>query len=214
MHGVGSQQTQKAIAMIELQPEKMIGKGLHRECYVHPDDDSRCIKVVVNRGVEETRREQAYYKLLQKQGIDWQMLPKFYGNVSTTKGQGAVFDLVRDSDGHVAKTLEYYFQSTELTEQNQQGLAKAIALLKQYLLTQNIIVMTLKPKNIVYQRQSDDEGQAIIIDNIGNSDVIPISSYCRYFGRKKIERKWNRFIALVRRDYPDNPVLQVLLNQI
>lgn len=102
-------------------------------------------------------------------------------------------------------------ESSILTEQNQQGLLQAIRALKTYLIEQNVMTMTIKPKNIVYQRQSDKEGKAIIIDNIGNSDIIPISSHCRYFGRKKIQRKWDRFMTLLQRDYQENSALQALL---
>ena len=116
--------------MIELQENQLVGKGLHREVYVHPDDSSLCVKVVVLRGEEETRREQAYYKLLQRRNIVWDMLPQFYGVVETNKGEGAVFELIRDVDGSVSKTLEYYLQSAQLTEQYSQGIQHSLQLLK------------------------------------------------------------------------------------
>lgn len=194
--------------MIELRPEGMIGKGLHRECYIHPDDPNRCIKVVVLRGEEETRREQAYYKFLQKRQITWEMLPQFYGVEPTSMGPGAVFDLVRDADGEVGKTFEHYFESLELTEQNLQGLLASLQALKVYLFSQNIITMSIKPKNIIYQRRDEQTGTAVIIDNIGNSDVLPLASYCRTFGKIKMTRKWNKFIALLKKDYPENSLLQ------
>ena len=201
--------------MIELKPEAMIGKGLHRECYVHPEDPSRCIKVVVLRGEEETRREQAYYKFLQKRQITWEMLPQFYGVEATSMGSGAIFDLVRDADGEVGKTFEHYFESSELTEQNLEGLLASLQALKAYLFRQNIITMSIKPKNIIYQRQDDQNGIAVVIDNIGNSDAIPISSYCRYFGKIKMTRKWNKFIGLLKKDYPNNSPLQTqLINKL
>ena len=203
-----------AIKMIELQPEAMIGKGLHRECYVHPDNPNRCIKVVVLRGEEETRREQAYYKFLQKRQITWEMLPQFYGVESTSMGPGAIFDLVRDADGQVGKTFEHYFESIELTEQNIEGLITALQRLKTYLFAQNIITMSIKPKNIIYQRQNEQTGTAVIIDNIGNSDAIPLASYCLAFGKIKITRKWHKFVALLRRDYPENSVLQAQINKL
>ena len=86
------------------------------------------------------------------------------------------------------KTFEHYFESSELTEQNLEGLLASLQALKSYLFRQNIITMSIKPKNIIYQRQDDQNGIAVIIDNIGNSDIIPISSHYRYFGRKKIIR--------------------------
>jgi len=200
--------------MIELLPEQLFGKGLHRECYVHPDNDNLCIKVVVLRGEEETRREQAYYKLLQKKNIAWDMLPQFHGVVETNMGPGAVFDLIRDPDGPVAKTLEHYLESAELTLDNYQGIKQSLMLLKDYLIAQNVMTMTIKPKNIVYQRRDAHQGLCIIIDNIGNSDVIAISSHSRYFGQKKIMRKWTRFIAYLHKHYADNPSLQRILAEL
>lgn len=200
--------------MIELKAENMIGRGLHRECYVHPDDESKCIKVVVLRGEEETRREQAYYKFLQKRNISWQHLPQFYGNVETQKGPGAVFDLIRDHDAQVAKTLEHYLESAQLTQQLTSDLTQALLDLKAYLVDQNVITMNLKPKNIVYRQQLEQPGQLIIIDNIGNSDVVPICDYSRFFGRKKIERKWTRFQTLLQQAYPQNSALQSLLQTL
>lgn len=203
-----------ATEMIELKPEAMIGKGLHRECYIHPDNPDRCIKVVVLRGEEETRREQAYYKLLKKRQINWEMLPKFYGVEATSMGPGAVFDLVRDADGEVGKTFAHYFESTELTEQNLAGLLSSLQALKTYLFSQNIITMSIKPKNIIYQRRDDASGTAVMIDNIGNSDAIPLATYSCFFGRIKMTRKWQKFIRLLQKDYPDNQVLQGLTKQL
>ena len=214
MLGIGKLKTQRVIKLIELKTEAMIGKGLHRECYIHPDDSDRCIKVVVLRGEEETRREQAYYKFLQKRQIGWEMLPKFYGVEETSMGAGAVFDLVRDADGEVGKTFEIYFSSSELTKQNLQGLITSLQALKVYLFRYNIITMSIKPKNIIYQRQDEQNGVAVIIDNIGNSDVIPIGSYYRYFGKIKMIRKWNKFITLLKKDYPENTLLQGQLEQL
>ena len=182
--------------MIELRTQELVGKGLHRECYVHPENHNLCIKVVVNGGEAETRREQAYYKLLKKKKIAWTMLPEFYGEVETNLGRGAVFDLIRDSDGRVSRTLEHYLDSESLTELNNRGLQQSLCHLKDYLIAQNIMTMTLKSKNIVYQKRDGQNNRCIIIDNIGNSDFLPISSYNRFFGYKKITRKWARFMAV------------------
>lgn len=86
----------------------LIGKGLHRECFIHPSDPSKCVKVVVHGNNQETKREQNYYHFLASKRIAMTMLPFFYGNVATNMGVGAVFDLVRDSDGKISHSLEYY----------------------------------------------------------------------------------------------------------
>lgn len=200
--------------MIELTPASLIGKGLHREVHVHPDDNTRCIKVVVNRGVEETKREQAYYRFLQKRQINWGLLPRFYGNVDTTMGKGAVFDLIRDADGEVSKTLEFYLEQPSLNESEQEKIVSSLLATKQYLIDQNIITMSIKPKNMVLQRHDHSPGKCIIIDNIGNSDVLPISSYVRWFGQRKIERKWAKFKLLLQKQFPDSAQVRAITAKI
>lgn len=199
MPGAGKVKTLMDMAMLELSAATLVGKGLHREVHVHPDDDSKCVKVVVLRGEEETRREQAYYRFLQRRNIDWNSLPQFYGNEETNMGPGAVFDLIRDDDGQVSKTLEFYLDNLSSTPEPVESISQALLNLKRDLLEQNIITMTLKPKNMVVQRRNDGM-RCLIIDNIGNSDIVPISSYVRFFGRKKIERKWGKFKQLLKRD--------------
>jgi len=181
--------------MFELTSDSMVGKGFHRECYVHPDNERLCIKVVVNGDDKEVRREQAYYRFLQKRGIAWDMLPKFHGEVETNLGSGAVFDLIRDADGKVSRTLQQCIDTEYIAVLNQHGLQQSLQRLKEYLLAENIITMTIKPKNIAYQQRDNQSSVCILIDNIGNSDFIPISSYSRFFGRKKILRKWARFMS-------------------
>ena len=91
--------------MIEINSSDIVGKGLHRECHAHPEDNNLCIKVAVNENIKETLREQKYYLFLKKRGISWDMLPKFYGNIETNMGPGAVFDLIRNHDAVSLKRL-------------------------------------------------------------------------------------------------------------
>jgi hypothetical protein len=200
------------MAMLELSAATLVGKGLHREVHVHPDDDSKCVKVVVLRGEEETRREQAYYRFLQRRNIDWISLPQFYDNEETNMGPGAVFDLIRDDDGQVSKTLEFYLDNLSSTPELVESISQALLSLKLDLLEQNIITMTLKPKNMVLQLRNDGM-RCLIIDNIGNSDIVPISSYVRFFGRKKIERKWGKFKQSLKRDDRQQQI-EVICNRI
>lgn len=187
--------------MIELTPDTLIGKGLHREVYVHPDDSNKCIKVVVLRGEEETKREQAYYRRLQKQNISWNSLPKFYGNVDTNMGPGAVFDLVRDDDGQVSKTMAYYLDNLAQYQDKQSEFIDALKRLKQDLQNQNIVSMAIKPKNMVI-RQTQGKLDCLMVDNIGDSTLIPIALYSNYFAQKKINRKWRRLKRLLAEDWP------------
>jgi len=197
--------------MINIDPSSLIGKGLHRECYVHPENKNLCIKVVVHGDSKEIQREQKYYSLLQKRNISWEVLPRFYGLVETNLGLGAVFDLIRNYDGSVSKTLEFYLVSNEKTGSHYLGLLKAINSLRKKLYQQKIITMTLKAKNIVYKKTNHEEGRLIIIDNIGNSDLIPICNYNAFMAGKKILRKWKRFENNLLNKYAHNEALHRML---
>ena len=175
--------------MLTLESSALIGSGLRRECYFHPEDENKCIKVVVSGDHKETRREQSYYRLLEKRNISWKMLARFYGNVDTNLGEGAVFDLIRDFNGKISKTLEHYISAYSETDPISQYLRRALPQLKQYLLKWKIVTMSLKPQNIVYKRAHESKGFLVVIDNIGNSDFIPICNYVDWMAKRKIRKR-------------------------
>lgn len=202
-------------AVVELNPELIIGRGLHRVCYVHPQDDDKCIKVIVQGDGSETEREIAYYQLLQKRNISWAMLPKYYGSVTTNEGKGFVYELIKDADGSVAETLESYFAYDHLlNEAKADTIVTALKKLYTYLIAENIITMNIKAKNIVYQRQDSEVGTLFIVDNIGNSDYLPLASYLPLLGKAKIKRKWQRFLTQTGKDFADKPEVIALLKQL
>lgn len=194
--------------IIALDPGSLVGRGLHRECFVHPENPSRCIKIVVAGTGDENRREQAYYASLARRGVSWEMLPRFHGLVLTSLGEGAVFDLVRDYDNRVSLTLGHYLASRQLSQLHGAELRRALDRLKGYLLENRIITMTLKPKNILFQLETAESGKLVIVDNIGNSDFIPLANFSARLAWWKIERKWRRFEHSLLRDYPGNAALQ------
>ena len=200
--------------MLTLDSSALIGRGLRRECYFHPEDENKCIKVVVNGDHKETAREQAYYRLLEKRNISWKMLPRFYGRVDTNLGTGAVFELIRDHDAAVSKTLKHYFSAPNEEELNYPELSQALLLLKQYLLKWKIVTMSIKPQNIVYKKINDSDGILVVIDNIGNSDFIPICNYVGWMAKRKIDRKWERFENSLVTDYNHNKPLQQMIRNL
>jgi serine/threonine protein kinase len=165
----------------------------------------------LNEDLKESKREQSYYRLLEKRNISWEMLPRYYGVIESNLGHGAVFDLIRDYDGEISKTLEYYLSSSEILELQCPCFLQAFYSLKKYLYKYKIIPMDLKPENILYKKTSDKDGDLVIIDNIGNSDFIPVCNYVGYLATKKILRKWHRFEHNLLHIYAYNKALQRML---
>ncbi|PHO16786.1 hypothetical protein CPU12_13860, partial [Malaciobacter molluscorum LMG 25693] len=82
--------------MILLNNIEAIGKGTNRLCFIHPQDENKCIKITYSNDFSESLKEIKYYKFLQKKNISWKFLVKYYGSVETSLGKGEIFDLVRD----------------------------------------------------------------------------------------------------------------------
>lgn len=163
----------------------MIGKGLHRECYAHPDNRDLCIKIIVNGNLVEHQREQKYFTLLAKRNTPWTMLPRYYGMVESSRGKGAVFDLIRDDNGDVSKTLEYYCHSSEVFDQYYSSIPQAFNSFREFLLQYKVITMNLKLKNILFKKISKNDGHLFLVDSVGNSDFLPICNFIASLAIKK-----------------------------
>lgn len=197
--------------MININKFSLVGTGLHRECHRHPENKNLCIKVIVKGNAKESQREKKYYRHLEKRGINWDMIPMYYGDIETNLGLGSVFDLILDPDGAVSKTLEFYLSSNDKTETYYDDLSNSLYLLKEYLFQQRIMTMTIKPKNILCQKNDTDIIRLFLVDGIGSSDFIPVCNYSSYLAKKKISRKWNLFEKSILDTYAHNKALYRML---
>nr|WP_165375069.1 YrbL family protein [Malaciobacter halophilus] len=198
--------------MIDLSKLTPLGKGTNRVCFIHPKDQKKCIKVTHSNDHSEAIKEIKYYDFLKKRKISWQFLAKYYGSVDTSLGKGEVFDLVRDYDGTVSKTLSFYLQEDKKTKSLIEPI-KLLNELKEYTLKENIVVKDLNTKNMLYQKINDNEAQLILIDGVVNNDFLPFSKYIPFLTQKKIKRLWKRFEESLPNKYFFNNYFLSLLNE-
>ena len=65
------------------------GEGQDRICYVQPDDAIKVIKLHKDARNKQTRRELAFYRnRAWRKNTDYSQLPRFYGKVKTSLGDG------------------------------------------------------------------------------------------------------------------------------
>jgi hypothetical protein len=200
--------------MININREDFIGKGSHKECYKHPEDNNLCIKISFPDHYKEIQREKDYYKHLEKRRISWEMIPRYYGDIETNLGVGSVYDLIMDHDNTASKSLEYYLSSKEKTEKYYDDLLNALYLLKEYLLKNKIITMNLDPSNILCQINESGISKLVLVDNVCNTEFIPVSNYSNYFATLKISRKWKRFERSLLYKYNNNKALHDMMTRL
>lgn len=195
--------------------------GGTRRCYVHPDDETLCVKVLrgdrtpsARRAVatgwrqlkrlgsfDDQRKELKAYRHLTRRGqLDWSHVPRFYGTVETDRGLGIVTALLRDWDGGYPKNLE------ELLPGGMNDvLDAAIAEFKDWLRRNLFLTRDLLPHNIIAVADGPERYRLVIVDGIGNSEFVPLSHWFKVCARLKIERKIRKFDYRTRILLPGQP---------
>ena len=180
----------------------LIAKGRHRACYQHPKHPELCVKVHLDPYDDlETIREVRYFKWLHFRKTNLNGIADYRGKTPTTLGIGYVYELVRDYDGQVSKTLDHYLRNFELTEPRINALTSAYQEFKQTFQRHYISMMNLKTYNIVYKRESESYGRFYLIDNLGSANLLPLSYFFTSIATRTLQRKFMRFESLVRERY-------------
>ena len=177
-----------------LKEEDFVGKGNERVCYVHPADNTKAVKCSYeqNKGrSKQTTIEVANYQILLKRNHkDWKHLPEYFGTVDTNKGEAFVVEIVRDFDGKVSKSFEYYIEKYGVD-----NYSKELSVYKEYFLKYKIIFnYGMMPKNILLRKNSETDFDLVLIDGLGDVSHFTILNNIRYFSSRKINRRWDKFI--------------------
>ena len=177
--------------MLELIDE--IGRGKERICFLHPQDQNKIIKVVHTLESKQMIREiQIYRELEKRQDISYEHIPKYYGEVTTDKGIGHIFDLARNSDGSAPKTLHWHIKNGTHLGAFHAHLEK----LRAYLLQHSIVFCNdmSYDGNILVTESDDGSLKLIIVDGLGDVAFIKWDNYLDYFVKKKIDRRWKKLM--------------------
>jgi hypothetical protein len=170
-----------------------IGVGQERACYLHPEDARKVIKIQKGESDKQTRRELMLYESLARREMrNFEHIPQYYGKLQTSLGEGFVVDLIADFDGGVSRSLWWYFERGYPVAEFLPYLDQ----LKQYLLD-NLIIFSVDMGryNILLQKMSPQQARLVVIDGLGNHSAINWLDNISWFARRKINRRWQRFIC-------------------
>lgn len=170
-----------------------VGEGKERSCFVHPDDPQKAIKISRGEINQQSRREIKFYRRLQKRGgVNDPHVPRFYGLCETSLGQGIVVDLIRDQDGEISRPLNWYLAEGYPIEDFEPYLEE----LKQSFL-RNLIIFNhdMTIGNLLFQKLSATSARLVAIDGLGDVVVVDWFDVIPLLLRRKITRRWERFIT-------------------
>ena len=188
-------------SVLTLKDSDLISAGQTRQVYQHPEFENLCVKVLISEESKRVqRRECRYYRSLQRRNADFSMVAQMRGVVDTNRGQGVVFDLIKDFDGNVSKTLRHYLLKNE--EPLTQLVIETIEAIKKNFYDNGIVFYDLNTSNILLQRVDEQTHRGVLIDGIAHKDFIPLCNYSVSFSRRKIKRAWNRKVKQWNQKYP------------
>lgn len=181
---------------IILEKSGFLGKGGERECYLHPNDDDKVIKVLhlKEKHNRQNELEFEYYKYLKNNINDFSQITKCFGWIETNKGRGLVFQRIKNYDNSKIRTLSYYSKYNLLDEKV--GI-QLINDLKDYLSTNSILFVDASLSNIFCQKISKNIFKLVIFDGLGARRYgIKFWLYLRFkqFTKYKIKKQWNTFL--------------------
>ncbi len=199
--------------VLRLQGLEPFGVGGRRNCFVHPLDPKKCVKVLRNderrtvrhkktivpahwrREYNNNTHEMRILEDLEKR-IGPAMashLPRSYGLHPTDLGPGLVLDLVRDFDGRISRSIRELIT----IGYDVQKLRGSFDEFCDFLMEHLVLTRSLLDHNLVVSMREDGPGPMFLIDGFGDPAWIPFSRWIPSLGRAKIQRRkeeaWQRF---------------------
>ena len=191
--------------MIKLSDEGLLSRGANRACYQHPDFSGRCVKV--DLGSQQGTRdgtnaiEFAFHTSLSRRlgEVFFHHAPQCYGTAETNRGQGLVFEMIRDVDGMVSRRLPDFL--AEAPGRAAEALA-GIDTFQAFVREHDIRLFDVNVHNLLVRRARDQPPRLVVIDWKGpaaSREGIPVSRYIPWFAHRKIDRRFGRLRDWVRR---------------
>lgn len=207
--------------MLKLKHSRPIFVGGTRYCFQHPEHANRCVKVLrpdrtgaarkllrkdfkrflPARYLDDQLKEiKAYRALLPKASEQlWRHVPRYLGTVETDMGIGIVTQLMRNLDGSWPSNLQ-----TLLPAGADKELDAGIEEFTDAVRSMRILSRDLLPHNIIAVKESSGY-RVMLVDGIGNAELIPLSSWSGFFADQKTSRKIERFGQRCRALLPTTP---------
>ncbi len=152
--------------IVYLNKELLLSKGSERDCYLHPDDHTKVIKIAPSEGVhrDQNNLDNHYYRYLSGSGKDLQYVTECFGFVETNLGQGLVFTRALNYNGTPSHSLKYMMFHKKIAVDTQRDLLKNLLT---YLSENQIVFGDICCGNIFCKEVSKEKYTFIIVDGLG-----------------------------------------------
>jgi len=188
---------------LKLDKSLLLGKGHERLCYIHPEDNTKVIKIAHKEldSRNQNKVESIYYEYLYRTNADLSHIALCYGYVMANDREGLVFDRVLNSDKSIPLTFAEAIKSETISKEYAKLLLDD---LKGYLRKNNIIFADVGLDNIMCSKQDNDEYKLVIVDGLGSRRPglkLWLYTHIPLYAQYKIRIQWNKVIANFNKNY-------------
>ena len=184
----------------------IIGTGAHKITFLHPYNNTICLKIVNQQNDTDIQRELSYRSVLEEKHKQSKLLPLYYGTIETNKGTAYVYERICDYDGQTSLTLDKYIEQKIATlsyQETRKEILKLLLEFKDLWFKEKIVTSNIELGNFMVQYKSKNDFCVRIVDNIGTPVFIPLAYYFDYFATKRAKKYWQRFLDVLKTSYPD-----------
>lgn len=164
-----------------------LSKGTERTCFINPVNEGQVLKVSLRKQAKQTFREVRYFRYLIKKKVPFTHIPIFYETIKNDEYEGFLQQAVRNKDGSLSIDLNAYCKEGGIVPKEE------LARFFYYFYRYNILPCDLNAFNIFAQETAEGV-RLILIDGLGCTDFFPLAQYWPWWGRRKIIRKFIRFL--------------------
>lgn len=182
--------------ILDLTHAKLIGQGTHKKCFVHPQDPSRCVKVAYNElGKRDLNREVKYLSGGYRRKHVSTILPRFYGTVQTSLGEGYVVDFLKNADDTPCLSLKTWLETAQENSQLDPLIDLAMQMLKRKIREEQVLSLAIYPENILFQKDNAGNYRPFLVNDLGNAARIPLAYWLSGIRLRSIDKRWKEFLA-------------------
>lgn len=182
--------------IINLTDNLFIASGGERDCYSHPLDNTKILKIIKNKNFSryQNELEYKYLKSLETRKIPFSHIVKTYGFVDTNLGKALINEKICNFDKQISETFRKSIIEKKFTQNEENNLINE---LKEYIFNYDILFLDVNLSNVLCCEYEKDMFKLILIDGVGTArDMIRANLYkiFKSYTKYKIKKQWKVFI--------------------
>ncbi len=193
-----------ATGALEISESDLVAAGTRRRVYRHPQTADKVIKIFWDDQVPAARRARRrgrWFKSLARFddnendyrqfrrverhfGTAIRCIYRIYGYVETTLGRGLVTEHVRNADGTTSDTLAEHVRKC--------GAGRVLPALEELfdeLARYHVVAKDPHVENVLVRECGGGRLELVVIDGLGDNNVIPFATLSRRLNNRKLMRK-------------------------